>query len=135
MFKKQFQLAAIAILAVMLVMSGCGKSTDNNANNNGGSNNAGTNAGGAAGTKDITVNAENWKFDQTDIKLNVGDTVNLTLKNTSGNHGLEIPDLKINIKDGETAKFTVDKAGTYEFVCSIMCGTGHADMKGKITVS
>lgn len=134
MFKKQFRLTAVVILAVMLVISGCGGSTNNNANNGG--NNTGTNTGGGiAGTKDITVNAENWKFDQNDIKLNVGDTVNLTLKNTSGNHGIVIPDLKINIKGGETAKFTVDKAGSYEFICSIMCGTGHADMKGTITVS
>ncbi|WP_042161831.1 cupredoxin domain-containing protein [Paenibacillus gorillae] len=138
MNKKWYSVALIAIIAVMLVLGGCGKSTNNNQPNNGGGaagGNAGNGGGAAGGTQNITINAENWKFDQTDIKLKVGDNVKLTLKNKSGNHGLEIPDLKVNIKDGETANFTVDKAGTYEFRCSIQCGSGHEEMKGKIIVS
>lgn len=125
-----------AALAVVLTLSACG---GNNAINNGNGANAPSpaNGGGAAGgaEKDITVSATNFEFDQKDIKLNVGDTVNLTLKNVNGNHGLEIPDLDVNIMNGETKTFTVDKAGTYEYHCSIQCGSGHNDMVGTITVS
>ncbi|MFX3635217.1 MAG: cupredoxin domain-containing protein [Candidatus Pristimantibacillus sp.] len=135
--KRNLYLLFVA-LAVVLTLSACG---GNNTNNNG--NGAGTqspatgganNAGGGA-EKDITVSATNFEFDQKDIKLNVGDTVNLTLKNVNGNHGLEIPDLDVNIMNGETKTFTVDKAGTYEYHCSIQCGSGHNDMVGTITVS
>ncbi|TDF99633.1 cupredoxin domain-containing protein [Paenibacillus piri] len=120
---------AVAALAIVWMLSACTKTNPNNAGNN-----AAPPAGGGQ-TKEITVSAANFSFTPSDIKLNVGDTVKLTLKNTDGVHGLEIPDLKVNVKNGETATFTVNKAGTFEYNCSIQCGSGHDNMTGKITVS
>ncbi|WP_337102966.1 cupredoxin domain-containing protein [Paenibacillus sp. YIM B09110] len=130
--KKKLALTfTVTALAAVMALSGCG---NNNANNNNGSTTppAG-NAGGEA--KAITVNATNFEFDPPDVKLNAGDKVTITLKNDTGNHGLEIPDFNVNLKNGESATFTVDKAGSYDFHCSIQCGSGHADMVGKLTVS
>jgi cytochrome c oxidase subunit 2 len=125
--KKLNLLFAVIAISVVLTLSACNKGTANNAGN------TAPPTGGT--TKEITVSATNFSFDQPDIKLNVGDTVKLTLKNVNGTHGLAIPDLKVNIKNGETATFTVTKAGIYEYNCSIQCGSGHDNMVGKITVT
>lgn len=132
--KLLYLVLTITALALVLALSACGKNT----NNNGGTNvtPSPTAVGGGAGqTKDITVSATNFEFDQKDIKLKVGDTVKLTLKNVNGNHGLQIPGLNVNINNGETATFTVTEAGVFDYNCSIQCGAGHKDMVGKITVS
>ncbi|MDG0791583.1 cupredoxin domain-containing protein [Cohnella ginsengisoli] len=121
------------------MLSACGK---NNEDNNAASSPPATASasasasGGAAGgsTQEITVHAKNFEFDKKEIKLHVGDTVKLTLENTDGVHGLEVPDFNVNIKNGETATFTVDKAGTYDFNCSVQCGSGHDNMVGQIIV-
>lgn len=141
MNRKLYLVLTITALAFVLTLSACGKNNNTANNGNSGtatssptSNTGGTNAGGTK-EKEITLTAKNFEFDQPDIKLNVGDTVKLTLKNEQGNHGLAIPGLKVDIKNGETATFTVDKAGTYDYECSIQCGSGHKNMVGKITVS
>ncbi|MGO4370634.1 cupredoxin domain-containing protein [Paenibacillus sp. 2TAB19] len=133
--KKKLALTfTVTALAAVMALSGCG---NNNANNNNGSTTppAGNGGNGGGEAKAITVNATNFEFDPPDVKLNAGDKVTITLKNDTGNHGLEIPDFNVNLKNGESATFTVDKAGSYDFHCSIQCGSGHADMVGKLTVS
>ncbi|MDF2835350.1 MAG: cytochrome oxidase subunit [Paenibacillus sp.] len=131
MKQKSRLIFAAAMLTIVLMLSACG----NNANNSGNpsTNTDPSNAGGQ--TKEITLSATNFAFDPPEIKLNVGDTVKLTLKNTDGNHGVEIPDLNINLQNDQTVTFTVDKAGTYDYYCSIQCGSGHDNMTGTITVS
>ncbi|MDQ0059762.1 cupredoxin domain-containing protein [Paenibacillus harenae] len=140
MKKKLALTLTVTALAAVMALSGCGGGNNTNNNNGGTTPPAGENAGEAGGegggeTKSITVNAANFEFDPPDIKLNAGDKVTITLKNDTGNHGLEIPDFDVNLKNGESATFTVDKAGSYDFHCSIQCGSGHADMVGKLTVS
>jgi cytochrome c oxidase subunit 2 len=64
-----------------------------------------------------------------------GDKVTLKLDSKEGMHGISQPDLKIDLKKtGETATFTADKTGSFDFACSVMCGAGHANMKGKIII-
>ena len=131
MRKNYARMLALGAIAAVLSLSAC-------AGNNNVSPSPGTSAGTPATggeTRNITVNATNFMFDPADIQLRVGDTVHLTLQNTNGAHGLAIPDLNINIKNGETATFTADKPGKYDFNCSIQCGSGHDNMTGTITVS
>ncbi|WP_168122874.1 cupredoxin domain-containing protein [Paenibacillus sp. HB172176] len=142
MLRKKIFVYVCCALSLMVVLSACGNNNNNNKNGNNTTNTA-TNqpspeaSAPAAGgeTKEITVDAKNFEFTPNDIQLHVGDTVKLTLNNTVGNHGLEIPDLNVNLTNGQTATFTVDKAGTYDFNCSIQCGAGHDNMTGTITVS
>lgn len=139
--KKTYLFFALVALAAFFVLSACGK---NNGNDNAASGtdapasasaSASSSSGAAGGsTQEITLHAKNFEFDQKEIKLHVGDTVKLTLENTDGVHGLEVPDFNVNIKNGETATFTVDKAGTYDFNCSVQCGSGHDNMVGQIIV-
>lgn len=131
--KLSVALTAAALLAVTALSACAGNG--GNAGNNGGTNNGNAGNQPAGETKEITISASNFEFDPPDIQLNTGDTVKITLKNDVGNHGIEIPDLNVNLKNGESATVTLDKAGTYDFHCSIQCGSGHMDMVGKLTVS
>ncbi|MCD9024127.1 cupredoxin domain-containing protein [Cohnella sp. NL03-T5] len=135
---------ALVALSAVLALSACGSNNNNNASPSSSespsdsapasaSSSASTPAAGGE-TKEITVTATNFEFDAQEIKAKVGDTIVLTLKNDSGNHGLEIKDLNVKIKNGESATIVLDKAGTYDFNCSIMCGTGHDSMVGKLIV-
>lgn len=141
-FMKKTYFVLVA-LAVMLSFSACGSKNNNNippaasspvASSPGASAPASSPAPAAGATKSVTINASNWKFDQTEITANVGDTINLTLKNTDGAHGLAIEDLGVNIKNNQTAEIKLDKAGTFEYHCSVQCGQGHDNMTGVIVV-
>jgi cytochrome c oxidase subunit II len=90
-------------------------------------------AGGAA--QAITLTATNFKYDQTEYKVKKGQPVTITLKSSQGMHGAAISEFKVNLKkDGESATFTPDKAGTYTIQCSIPCGAGHDNMKSTLIV-
>ncbi|BBI33542.1 cupredoxin domain-containing protein [Cohnella abietis] len=130
-------LLTIVALAAMLALSACGS---NNSKNNSSSPSASAPSASesqpAAGgqTIEATIDATNWKFDVTEIKAKVGDTLKLTLNSSEGNHGVSIDDLGLKIKKGETVEIKLDKAGTFEFNCNIMCGQGHDNMTGNIIV-
>jgi cytochrome c oxidase subunit 2 len=135
----------IVALAAVLALSACG--SNNSSNNNSSpvasapaaseSAPAASDTAAPAGGQVIeaTIDATNWKFDVTEIKAKVGDTLKLTLKSSDGNHGIGIDDLGgLKIKNGETVEIKLDKAGTFEFHCNIMCGQGHDNMSGNIIV-
>ncbi|WP_240546344.1 cupredoxin domain-containing protein [Paenibacillus artemisiicola] len=136
-------LTSALVCMAALAVTGCGGNKNNNAANNGGTNagtnngagtNAGTNAGGG-GAQNITVKATNFKFDQTEIHVKQGDKVTVTLVDEAGSHGFAIPDFNVDIKENNgTATFTADKAGEHPYNCSVMCGSGHANMVGKLIV-
>jgi len=83
---------------------------------------------------EVTVNAKSFDFDVKEIKAKVGDTVKITLVNTDGAHALGLDAFGVDIKGGETKEFMVDKKGTFDFYCSLMCGVGHDKMMGKLIV-
>jgi len=146
---KSASLLAVAALASVLALSACGGNNDSEASvspsasaspsasdvASSPSASAPASAPAAGGeTKEITLTATNFQFDQQEIKAKVGDTLKLTLKNDSGNHGVKIDGLDVDLKNGETAEIVLDKAGTYDFYCSIMCGAGHDNMTGQLIV-
>ena len=135
MTRTSIRLGALLACVAIFALSACGNANNNNANSPTPSAPASQQAGAGGGaTKEVTVNAVNWEFSEPEIVANVGDTLMLTLNNESGVHALEIGDLGVNIKGGETATIKLDKTGTYEFHCSIQCGQGHDNMVGQIIV-
>ena len=78
-----------------------------------------------AGTaKEFTVTGSNFKFDVPEIRVKEGDTVKITFKNSGGFHDFVIDEFDVATKQGngpseETVTFVADKAGTYEFYCSV----------------
>lgn len=141
MKKKSYLFLTIVAIAAVMALSACGSNNNNNAgtaSSPAASQAASPAASGAAAggeTKEITIDAKSFQFTPDKIDAKVGDTLKITLKNSEGNHGLAIPDLGVNLKNGETATVTLDKAGSFDYNCSIQCGSGHDNMTGTITVS
>jgi cytochrome c oxidase subunit 2 len=79
--------------------------------------------------------AKDFEYDQKEIRVKKGDKVKITLESDDGGHGFTIPDFNVTINGNGSAEFTADKAGQYEFHCSVMCGSGHMQMKGTLIVA
>lgn len=92
-----------------------------------------------AGARAIEIQAANWAFTPSDITVKKGEKVTLKLVGVSGNHGLGSRDLGLDVKVNEGQTVTVDlptdRAGTFSFRCNVLCGEGHQDMTGTITIS
>ncbi len=74
--------------------------------------------------KEFTVVGAAFKFDPSTITVNKGDKVKITFKNGGGTHDLVIDEFNVTtkvIKTGEedTVEFTADKAGSFEYYCSV----------------
>lgn len=74
--------------------------------------------------KEFTVDGSNFKFAPNSITVKKGDTVKITLKNIAGFHDFKIDAFGVatkQIKEGETetVTFTADKAGSFEYYCSV----------------
>lgn len=89
--------------------------------------------------KEFTVEGSNFKFLPATMTVNKGDTVKITFKNTGGFHDFVIDEFKgaktkqIGANASETIEFVADKAGTFEYYCSVGNHRGMG-MKGTLTV-
>ena len=98
-------------------------------------------AAGQATPSDVhefTMTAKKYEFDPGVITVKKGEKVRLIITAADHDHGIKIEGYDINqeLKKGDptTIEFTADKAGTFEFKCSVYCGLGHGKMKGKLVV-
>ena len=83
----------------------------------------------------VTLVASNFQYDKAEYKVKAGQPVILTLESKEGMHGARISAFNVNLnKNDNTATFTPDKAGTYDIICSVPCGSGHTNMKSKLIV-
>jgi plastocyanin len=95
-----------------------------------------TNPSGPAQT--FTLDSFSFGYSQTEIRVKEGTTVTINLTNSGGFHDWVLDEFSAatkKIKEGETASvtFVADKAGTYEYYCSI--GSHRANgMVGKLIV-
>lgn len=95
---------------------------------------AGASAAQAFAHPAIDLVASNWKFTPATITVKAGETTTLHVTSSEGVHGLQSDELGIpatTILPGKftDVTFTPKKAGTYVVHCSVLCGSGHADMK------
>jgi nitrosocyanin len=95
--------------------------------------------GGVTETKAFTVEGSSFKFVPNVMTVKKGDTVQITFKNLEGFHDWRLDEFNAKtktIKAGETdtVSFVADKAGTFEYYCSI--GQHRAQgMKGSLIVT
>lgn len=85
----------------------------------------------------IHMGVRQWEWDPKSIMAKKGELVRLIIHNADVKHGLVIPDLGVNEdipEDGAVVEFVASKVGTFEFFCSVWCGEGHMEMRGKITI-
>ncbi len=92
----------------------------------------------AASVKEFTVSGSNMKFEPATMKVKKGDKVMITFKNVGGFHDFVLDEFnvatkRLNAGAEEVVEFTADKAGTFEYYCSV--GSHRAmGMKGTLTV-
>ena len=88
--------------------------------------------------KEFKMTAKQFEFTPSIIEVNKGDRVRLIVTSLDVPHGITIPEYGINerIDPGKpvTIEFTADKQGTFTAYCSVFCGSGHSNMKGKLIV-
>jgi len=87
----------------------------------------------------IAIRAHKFEFTPGEVELKLGEPVVFELTTEDVHMGFDAPDLGLHadILPGKTARvpFTPSKAGSYEFVCDVFCGSGHEEMSGMIKVA
>ena len=88
--------------------------------------------------KEIEVSSTGLRFSPNEIRVNLGDTLRITYRNGGGRHDWVIDEFDAAtpvIAGGQSAtvEFVADRAGTFEFYCSV---GGHraAGMVGALVV-
>lgn len=85
----------------------------------------------------IHMGVRQYAWDPSVITVKRGELVRLIIHNADVQHGLAIPELGVNQDippDGAVIEFTASEAGTFEFFCSVWCGEGHMEMRGRLVV-
>jgi cytochrome c oxidase subunit 2 len=86
----------------------------------------------------VQISAKRFEFTPATVELKVGVQVVLELVAVDRRHGFTAPDLGIDaqVEPGTPVRIRVvpSKAGTFEFHCSVFCGSGHEEMTGQIVV-
>lgn len=117
-------------MAIALVVAACG--ANNGGNNGGGA--APVNAG-MEPTSEIVIKASNYEFDQQEYKVKAGEPTAITIKSIGSVHGIAILKTDYTIGNNKTVTVQFDKPGTYDIICNVACGSGHAKMRAKLVVT
>ena len=88
--------------------------------------------------KVIQISAKKFEFTPSQITLKKGEPVILRLTSSDRIHGFLSKPLKVDTdipNDGtKDVAVTPDTAGDFTIICDHYCGTGHGNMKMKVTV-
>ncbi len=88
--------------------------------------------------KEFDVIAKQFEFVPGVITVNQGDLVRLKVKSIDVPHGIGITEFGVNeglpTNVERVVEFIADKKGTFTIFCTVYCGDGHGDMKGKLIV-
>jgi cytochrome c oxidase subunit II len=89
----------------------------------------------------VKIAAERFTFTPSQVKSQVGKTIEFRLTSDDTMHGFRILETDISIeipkrgKGEAVVRYTPTEPGTYTFECSYVCGAGHAFMRGSIVVT
>ena len=90
------------------------------------------------GKHEIQVTLRKYEFSPCALRVRKGEQVKLIMTAADHDHGFKLDGFNSNqkIPKGTTivVEFTADKAGTFQFRCSTVCGLGHRNMKGTLVV-
>lgn len=81
--------------------------------------------------------ASNFKFDQPEYIIKAGEETKVSLSIKDGIHAVQISGQGVTVeldKQNASKLVTFDKPGTYDIICSLPCGEGHANMVSKLVV-
>ena len=84
------------------------------------------------------IEAGQFAYSPSELKVNPGDTVTIQLVSTDVVHGLYVDgyDISVEADPGQpaTLAFIADKPGSFRFRCNVTCGAMHPFMIGKLNV-
>ena len=84
------------------------------------------------------IDARQFAYSPSELKVNTGDIVNIQLVSTDVVHGLYVDgyDVSVEADPGQTRtlSFVANKPGSFRFRCNVTCGAMHPFMIGKLTV-
>lgn len=84
------------------------------------------------------IDARQFAFSPSELRVNPGDTVTIQLVSTDVVHGLYVDgyDVSIEADPGQTTtlSFVANKPGSFRFRCNVTCGAMHPFMIGKLNV-
>ncbi len=87
---------------------------------------------------EFNITAFQWGFEPSIIEVHKDAVVILSLRSRDVTHGFALPEFEIlgRIEPGKTTTllFIADREGEFTYYCSIPCGSGHSQMKGKFIV-
>lgn len=80
-----------------------------------------------------------WEFLPKELTIPAGSSVSFYVTSPDVQHGFKIQNTNANfmVIPGQVSKLTIrfDEPGTYDFICTEYCGSGHGIMYGTITVT
>ncbi|MBI4434934.1 cupredoxin domain-containing protein [Candidatus Uhrbacteria bacterium] len=86
----------------------------------------------------IRITAKQWEWQPAEIRIRKDERVVLEITNLDVPHGFSLPDFQVNelLSPMSTTRvaFTATKVGRFDFACSVVCGRGHAGMRGVLVV-
>jgi cytochrome c oxidase subunit 2 len=89
-------------------------------------------------TREINLEAWKYEWNQPIITVKSGELVRIRATTKDDTHGIAIPAVNFNlvIETGKVSvgEFIAPAPGEYAFGCSVICGPGHMDHKGKLVV-
>ena len=92
----------------------------------------------ASQERTFRVDAQQFAYSPSELKVNPGDKVIIQLVSTDVVHGLYVDgyDISIEADPGQTKTLTfiANKPGSFRFRCNATCGAMHPFMIGKLTV-
>ncbi|QWU17742.1 cytochrome c oxidase subunit 2 [Paenibacillus sophorae] len=120
-------------IALLLVLAACG----GNSGNGGNAADSGKeiSVSSAAAQEEIVIKATNFSFDKKEYHLKKGVPVKIVFENESGNHGVLVPELNLQLDGKNNSQVIVpEQTGTFRMTCAIFCGSGHSQMSADIIV-
>ena len=80
-----------------------------------------------------------WEYLPKEITIPAGSKVTFYVTSSDVQHGFKIQNTNANFQviPGQVSKLTItfDKPGTYNFICTEYCGSGHGVMYGAVIVT
>lgn len=90
------------------------------------------------GVRVIKLEAFRYAFKPGVIVVKKGEKVRIIAKSKDVTHGIKIKEYKIDQQlppnQEKIIEFVADRAGKFNFACSVFCGFGHMKMHGKLIV-
>lgn len=93
---------------------------------------------GSSAVHEIQMTCKKYEYSPDPVRVKKGERVRLVITCSDHDHGIKLDAFHIDqkLKKGvpTPVEFTADKAGTFTYKCSVVCGMGHRGMKGKLIV-